>query len=225
MTDVRVHDGAESVATQLSLLLRVQAGSDQAAWEEFVALYEPLLRFWCLVGGLRQPDDLRDVLQTILQTVAASINRFRHDGPDTTLRGWLRTVTKSKVADHYRQLKKQPLACGGSDALRRLQELPAGTDDSGTPYELREKHVLVCHALDRVYARCDAKTRLIFEAVVLEGQSPKDVAETYGVTPARVHTVKSQMLRRLRQSLQDLVDWEQDVLVPGPRGATTEDAR
>jgi DNA-directed RNA polymerase specialized sigma24 family protein len=100
-----------------------------------------------------------------------------------------------------------------------LHELPAGVDDTGTPYELCEKHLLVRQALAQVYARCDEKTRVIFEGVVLESRSPAEVAAANGVSVGRVHTVKSQMLRRLRQRFAGLVDWDKDLLPRTPRRA------
>jgi len=100
-----------SLSTSRSLLVRVRNDEDDA-WTRLVDLYTPLVCYWCRQNGLSE-QDLPDVAQEIFQAVARNIERFRDDGPKSTFRGWLRTVTRSKVADSFRRKGKEPDAAGG----------------------------------------------------------------------------------------------------------------
>ncbi len=56
--------------TRASLLLRLRAGpDDQAAWQEFVARYGPLIYGWCRHWRM-QPADAEDIAQSVLLKLA-----------------------------------------------------------------------------------------------------------------------------------------------------------
>ena len=116
-------------STSSSLLARVKA-RDQDAWRRLVRLYGPLVDFWLRRGNL-QPADARDVFQEVFKAVAEGIGNFRKDRPCDRFRGWLRTITRNKLADHFRRQGTQPAAAGGSEAYRQLQEVeePRGPTD------------------------------------------------------------------------------------------------
>ncbi len=75
---------------------------DSAAWNELVHLYSPLVIYWCRKQGLRQ-HECEDLLQDVFRTLVTNISRFRKERPGDTFRGWLRTITRSRVADHFRR--------------------------------------------------------------------------------------------------------------------------
>src|SRR5207249_1709645 len=103
-----------STSTSRSLLQRVQA-NEPAAWDRLVSLYGPLVCHWCRRMGL-PAQEIADVFQEVFQAVAAHLNRFHRDRPADTFRGWLRTITKNKVRDHYRRRRHEPQAAGGTEA-------------------------------------------------------------------------------------------------------------
>src|SRR5438128_2738587 len=105
-----------------SLLARVQA-QEQAAWNRLVHLYSPLVFRWGRRAGLQEADAL-DVGQEVFQAVWRTVHKFHRDRPGATFRGWLRTITGSKVADFYRRRQHQPPAPGGSNAETLAQQLP-----------------------------------------------------------------------------------------------------
>lgn len=115
-------------STSSSLLRRVRSG-ERDAWSTFARLYTPLVFHWVLQDGL-SPDDAPDVVQEVFRAVSthvASLDLARADG---SFRGWLRTVTRNKVRDHFRARQRQPDAAGGTEAWQRLQDLPAELEES-----------------------------------------------------------------------------------------------
>src|SRR5262245_9179854 len=90
-----------SGATSRTLLERVRAG-EATAWQQLVNLYSPLVLRCCRRWDL-QDQDVADVFQEVFQAVALHIGSFRKEKPGDTFRGWLRTITRNKVYDHFRR--------------------------------------------------------------------------------------------------------------------------
>ena len=89
--------------TSTSLLGRAKAGEGEA-WSRLVELYAPLLYEWSRRNGL-QADDAADVAQDVFATVARKLDSFRRDRPGDSFRGWLWTIARNKINDHFRRLK------------------------------------------------------------------------------------------------------------------------
>src|SRR5688500_16805079 len=86
--------------TSLSLLARASA-NDPAGWRQRVQVYSPLVFFWARRGGLRDSDSA-DLVQDVWQSVSAALPRFHRDKQTGSFRGWLWTITRNKLHDHFR---------------------------------------------------------------------------------------------------------------------------
>ena len=62
--------------------------------------------------------------QDVFRSVAAHLGQFRRLRPGDTFRGWLWTITKNKLRDHFRREKVRPETIGGSEAQRLFAEKP-----------------------------------------------------------------------------------------------------
>lgn len=204
MPDGEPGDQRSSETTSSSLLARVRSADDEA-WQRLVALYGPLVHSWCCHAGL-QSDDLADVFQEVFLAVHNSIGAFRADRPGDTFRGWLRTIARSKMADHYRRRSLEPLAAGGSQAAERWRELPEEEPVADDEASLSENRQLVCGAAEIVRAEFTDQTWRAFWKVAVEGQLTKDVADSLGMSVVAVRQAKSRVLRRLRQEFSELLD-------------------
>jgi RNA polymerase sigma-70 factor (ECF subfamily) len=198
---VKKTDGAS--VTPLSLLERVRA-NDPAAWQRLMALYRPLVFFWCGRAGLRGPDT-EDVAQEVFAAAAKCLPEFRHDRPGDTFRGWLRGITRNHVLLHFRRLQGRAQAEGGSDAWVQLQNVP---DPLAGPPEHEDTEVsqLYCRALELVRGEFEERTWQAFWLTVVEGRSPTALAAELGMSPSGVRQAKSRVLRRLKQEAGDLID-------------------
>jgi RNA polymerase sigma-70 factor (ECF subfamily) len=186
-------------STSVSLLERVKA-HDQEAWRRLVQLYGPLVYQWCRRWELR-PDDVADIFQEVFQAVAAQISSFRRDRPGDSFRGWLWTIARHKIADHFRRQGRGPVAAGGSDAQQRLLELPeppAEADPSTADGSLVQR------ALEHIRGEFEERTWSMFWRATVDGHATRDIAADLGVTPDAVRVAKSRILKRLRQELTDL---------------------
>ena len=194
--------------TSLSLLDRAKA-NDPAAWQRLTLLYGPLVYQWCRRWQLG-PEDAADVAQEVFQTLAKHLANFlpRGEGPGVRaggFRGWLWTITRNKITDHFRKASRQPHATGGSDAQVRLQALPEqlSEDDVETASDSAD---LVHRALDLIKGEFEERTWTMFWRSAALGHASRDIAAGFGVTPDAVRMAKSRVLRRLRD---ELADWEE----------------
>jgi RNA polymerase sigma-70 factor (ECF subfamily) len=190
--------------TSLTLLDRVRT-NEADAWARLVQLYAPLVRHWGLAGGLR-PADVDDVVQEVFRAAFSGLANFRRDRPGDTFRGWLRTITRTALALHYRKLAGVPAAGGGSAAFAQLQEVADTEPDlpeDASPSEIRDLHR---RALELVRGEFEDRTWQMFWLTAVEDRRPADVAAGFGVTSVAVRKAKSRVQRRLREEIGDLLD-------------------
>jgi RNA polymerase sigma-70 factor (ECF subfamily) len=195
---------SSSTSTHRSLLQRAR-GHDPAAWERIVALYGPLVLGWCRAWGLRD-DDAADVFQDVFQAVAAHLGGFRRDRAGDTFRGWLRTITRNKVNDHFRRRDREPLGVGGSEARDLMAEVVGELPPDEAIRDDPAERELFHRALAMIRGEFEPRTWEAFWQTTVEGRLAADVAAELGMTPGAVRVAKSRVLHRLRTDLGDLPD-------------------
>jgi RNA polymerase sigma-70 factor (ECF subfamily) len=194
-------DGAAS-DTHLSLLERARA-NDPQAWSRLVALYQPLVLFWCGRGGVHGAD-ADDVAQEVFAAAAAGLVRFHRDRPGDTFRGWLCGITRNQVLMHFRRIGRQPAAEGGSDAWLRLQGVadPHATLDDAEEAEVSR---LYRRALEQIRGDFEDRTWLAFWLTTVEGRAPAALTDELGMSAASIRKAKSRVLRRLKREVGDVL--------------------
>jgi RNA polymerase sigma-70 factor (ECF subfamily) len=195
--------GHAGPVTPPSLLERMRA-NDPVAWQRLLALYRPLVLFWCGRGGLRGPD-AEDVAQEVFAAAAAGLARFHRDQPGDTFRGWLRGITRNQVLLHFRKQQGKAQAEGGSAAWAQLQDVadPLAGPPEGEDGEVSQ---LYRRALEQVRSEFEERTWQAFWLTVVEGRAPTALADELGMSPASIRQVKSRVLRRLKREVGDLLD-------------------
>jgi RNA polymerase sigma-70 factor (ECF subfamily) len=145
-----------------------------------------------------QPDDASDVVQDVFRAVARKLVDFHHDQRGDTFRGWLYRITQNKLRDFFAGRREPGRGTGGSDAQRRLLELPdaaQGTDTGGEPLagsRLRDA------LLERVRNEFSERDWLVFWRVMMDGQTSKEAGEQFQMSSNAVRLVKMRILRRIR---------------------------
>jgi RNA polymerase sigma-70 factor (ECF subfamily) len=196
-------DDRESTSTSRSLLERLRT-NDPAAWDRLTKLYAPLVWRWCRKMDL-PAQEAGDILQEVFQAVAVHLQTFHRDRPGDTFRGWLRTITRNKVHDLLRLRRREPQAAGGTEAKAWWSQVPDATsplDEAGDGPD--DDHYLFRQALRLIQGDFEERTWRAFWGVVVDGRTPKDVAEELAMTSAAVRVAKCRVLHRLRQELGDL---------------------
>ena len=198
-------------STSQNLLVGAKQGTP-AAWERLVRLYAPLVASWCRRWGVAE-QDVSDLLQDVFSALASHLDRFHKERPSDTFRGWLWTIARSKVVDHFRRRASEPAADGGTEATRQMQQIPAAGQSSELTDETGEGQAdntlldnLLRQALDSIRSEFHPRTWQAFWSVVVEGRLTADVAADLDMTPGAVRVAKSRVLLRLRRELGDIAD-------------------
>jgi RNA polymerase sigma-70 factor (ECF subfamily) len=193
----------QSSATSRGLLQRVQV-DDPAAWRRLVDLYAPLVYRWCRRSDLPE-QDAADVFQDVFQAVASHIAGFRKEKDGDTFRGWLRTITRNKIRDHFRKSGREPAGEGGTEAQLRIAALPAdSSSETGDPGDEAANRGLVGRALSLIQCEFEPRTWQAFWLTAVEGRAPAEVAGELDMTAGAVRVAKSRVLHRLREELGEL---------------------
>ena len=112
---------------------------DPWAWQQLADVYGPLVYFWCRKYGVNS-DDAADIFQEVFAAVAAAIGRFRREQQGGRFRGWLWTITRRKIQDHYRSLASREEARGGTDAQQWMAAIPEQLESDALDEEERSQH-------------------------------------------------------------------------------------
>lgn len=194
-----------SSSTSLSLLKRVK-NSDADAWCKLVNLYSPLVYFWCRESGL--PDgDAADSVQEVFRSVFGGIGNFRRDQKYGSFRGWLRTITRNQLNNHFRKVRGKAVAAGGSTAqMQMLGIQDPVSDESLDAMTPEENSMIIQGVLDQIRGEFEDRTWRMFWAVTIDERYPADVAEEFAVSTGAVYKAKSRVVQRLREELAELID-------------------
>jgi RNA polymerase sigma-70 factor, ECF subfamily len=188
------------VGTSLSLLRRAQ-DNDDAAWGRLVQIYSPLVFYWARRASLYDAD-AADLVQEVWCSVSTALVRFDHNTSTGTFRGWLWTITRNKIHDHFRKHQAVPVAVGGSDARQLVENVPdeEPTDESGV-----QDYSLLHRALDLIRPEFEERTWHAFWSMAVDGRSAGEVGAQIGMAANAVHQAKFRVLRRLREEMAGLL--------------------
>ena len=215
---------SRSSGTSPSLIARIRA-NETLAWDRLVTLYGPLVYRWCQRAGL-QPSDVEDRFQEVFEAVFQHIQQFQKERAGQTFRGWLFTITRNKIRDHFRRQNREPRAPGGTEALRRLHSiadeatLDRGSTASQARQSLRDRTLdglteadrdddkevgaLTHRALALIRSEFRESSWRAFWRTAIDELPAPDVADELGMSPGAVRVAKSRVLRRLREELGDI---------------------
>jgi RNA polymerase sigma-70 factor (ECF subfamily) len=193
------HEGS----TSLTLLQRIRAG-DNAGWRQVFDLYAPLVNYWCRRWGV-DGADADDISQEVFYAAAQSIGNFRRETEGDTFRGWLRGITRHKVVAYWRARENQPESCGGSEARRRLEEIPE-PEAAPASDEAAQMSALFHRAVRLLQGEFENRTWQAFWGTAVDGQPAAAIGAELGMTANAVRMAKSRVLHRLREALGDLVE-------------------
>jgi RNA polymerase sigma-70 factor (ECF subfamily) len=194
----------QSSCTSLSLLARANL-NEAEGWRSIVQLYSPLAFFWCQRAGLSR-EDAADVLQNVWQAVASHLGQFERQR-DGAFRGWLWTITRNKLNDHFRHQRKEPHGAGGSTAQQFLQEIPEQEPESYIAESSADgSGDVLRRALELIRADFEPHTWQAFWLATVEGEPARTIAERLQMSLDAVYQAKARVLRRLREELAGLQD-------------------
>lgn len=203
-------------STRRSLLVRLRNAGDQAAWQEFLAIYEPLVYRLARAKGF-QDADARDLCQDVFRAVAGAIERWDPSPERGSFRGWLFRIARNLMINFLARERHGARGSGDSDVAAWLDEQPQAEDDTAE-FDFEYRRQVFRWAAAAVEAEFRPSTWQAFWRTAVEGQETKTVAEQLQLTPGAVYIARSRVLARLRAKIEEAA-----VLGEEPRRRQTEE--
>ena len=212
-----------SLETRPSLLQRLKSGDDPQSWQEFYKIYGGLIRFFAEKAGLTV-DEAEEVVQETAIGVARRLPEFTYDPKVCRFKTWLLNLVRWRIQDQIR--KRRPVGVHASacepvenfpDALKRglQRDDPASTatidripdpavPEFGAEWDAAWEKNLLAQALERVKERIDERQFQVFDLCVAKGWPAADVAQTLGISVARVYLAKHRVSALVKAEVRRL---------------------
>jgi len=177
--------------------------ADGQAWDRMVEVFGPVVYQWCRRASV-EPNDAADIAQEVFQAVSLHLSRFERTSREHTFRGWLWTITRNKIRDHFRAAKRRPLALGGTDANAQIQQLSDNLDEELSNDD--DSQCLIAHrVLEMIRGDFNEKTWQAFWRMAVKGEPSADIAADLNMNQESVRQAKARVLRRFRQEVEGLL--------------------
>ena len=202
----------EFIPTRYTLLSRLQNWEDNESWKDFFDTYWRLIYSVARKSGLTEVE-AQEVVQETVISVSKHIQKFKRDSKLGSFKGWLRNLTRWRIADQLRKrtrLAPAPdLPDPGDSAL--LESLPEMPDQSSDLRWEEEWHAnLLQAAIDRVKLRVREEQYQIFDLQVLRHWPVSRITSTLGVSAARVYLAKHRVAALIKKEVRILKKrWEE----------------
>jgi RNA polymerase sigma-70 factor (ECF subfamily) len=192
--------------TRHSLLLRLAEPSDQAAWEDFMEIYQPIIIRMAMKRGL-QLSDAQDLSQEVLTRVAKLANAWDPNREKGTFRGWLTRVTRNLVVDHFRKSSRQPSTPGDSWLLKTEQS--HSPEQTSQLFDLEERRQIFYRAGEIARESFSENTWSAFWATCVNQVPAQQAADEIGISIGAVYIARSRVLAKIRTLVQESEQFSQ----------------
>ena len=203
----------DSFPTRSSLLRRVKNTRDERSWQEFYDIYAKLIVGFAMKAGLTR-DEAQEVVQETMIAAAKHLPQFRYDPKVCSFKTWLLNLSAWRVKNQLRR-RKSPIAPNtrqfdgeGDDGTQRAATVERVPDPAGAKLESiwdnEWRTTLLNEALARVKAQVDSKPWQIFDLLVLQHWSVKDVAKVLGVGAGYIYVVRHRISSALAKETRRL---------------------
>ena len=194
--------------TRYSLLSRLQNWNDQDSWKDIFNTYWRLIYSTALKSGLTETE-AQDVVQETIISVAKDIRKFRRDPKLGSFKGWLRNLTRWRIAD---QLRRRTRSKPEADSTvsedvppAEIAELPDPTAETLDEFWEKEwQSNLFDAAVERVKRKVKEEQFQIFDLHVVRQWPVDRVAETLNINTAKVYLAKFRVVALIKKEIRRL---------------------
>lgn len=172
--------------------------SNDRAWSEFAARYQPIVVSFARRLGLRE-DQAQDAAQETLIAFAKAYGDGRYDRGRGRLRSWLLGIAVNKIRDIQRQTARE-VAVGGQDSHTSLIAAIPDERSLNEAWDKEWRRAILRACLDEVRRQVKPELMKAFELFVLREWPADRVAAHLGISRDVVYAAKSRILVRMQEA-------------------------
>jgi RNA polymerase sigma factor (sigma-70 family) len=192
--------------TRASLILRLRDSGDVVAWEEFVAIYRPVIVRLAVARGL-QHSDADDLAQQVLLSVAHSVPDWESDPQRARFRTWLGRVVRNAALNALSR-RKSDRGAGGTSALILINGKAAQDCDDSEVLDFEWRREAFRCVADQIRAEFQPKTWEAFWLTAVDGLSAAEAAKQTGKSIGAVYVARSRVMARFQEKVRALCGYE-----------------
>lgn len=191
--------------TRHSLIARLKNMADQAAWEEFVAIYRPVIIRVGIKKGL-QPADAEDLAQKVLVSVSQAVEKWQPDPARAKFRTWLNRIAQNAAINAICR-QKPDRGTGDSDAAESLAQQPMENSSDSALLQLEFRRGSFQAAARQIKPEFADGTWEAFWMTAIEGHSVETVSKRLERTPGSIYTARSRVMKRLQACVAEITSF------------------
>ncbi len=184
--------------TRASLILRLRDAADVAAWDEFVAIYGPLVYRMALRQRLQRAD-ADDVVQQVFTAVAQSVNQWCERPERGQFRGWLLSIARNTAIKTLTRKPYGGVGLGGDQPTRSLSEIVDPREQLSGQFDLEYRREVYRWAAEQVRDSVAPSTWNAFHLTHVDGVSIADAATQLNISVGNIYIARSRVISRLRE--------------------------
>ncbi len=184
--------------TRASLILRLPAAADAAAWDELVAIYGPLVFRLALRQGL-QAADAEDLVQNVFAVIARSVAEWLERPDRGKFRAWLLRIARNAAVNFLTRRRQGSIGAGGDEVAQLLAEVPAPESQLSSEFDLEYRREVFRWAAEQVRDAVADTTWQAFWLTQMENLPITEVAERLGISVGNVYIGRSRVMTRLKE--------------------------
>jgi RNA polymerase sigma-70 factor (ECF subfamily) len=193
----------QAPGTRISLIVKLRDPTDEAAWREFLALYEPLIYRLARRKGL-QDADANDLCQEVFRAVAGAIVRW--DPGLCGFRQWLYRIARNLLVNFLTRPSHQRLGSGATSVQILLESQLAPDPSTTALFETEYRMRLFLWASDEVKEEFPSTTWEAFWQTAVEARASAAVAAELGLSVGAVYIARSRVLARIKKRIEQVDD-------------------
>ena len=195
---------APLLETRSSLINRLKATINGESWEVFFDTYGDLIFNVARRAGLPEAD-AQDIVQETIVKVHTSLDRFQYDRNRGSFKGWLHSVTRSRLAEHFKKQQKrlplnQPFNDTTDEPTAEISD-PKGLELERIWDEEWQKN-LIHSSLTRTKRIVSPKQFQIFKCYCIDEWTVTEICKALNVNSAQVYMAKQRVGKLFKQELE-----------------------
>ncbi len=199
-----MHESDERLAlqphTRASLLLRLKDRDDESAWEEFAAIYQPILYRMARSRG-HQDADAREIVQEVMVAITRHIEKFQSQKEHGSFRAWLSTIVRTKAINHFVRQSDQR-SVGGTAFAQRLEQHVDPRCNAEQSFEQEFRKQMFLWAADKVRDTVSESTWQAFWLSCVQDFSVNEVASRLKLSVGSVYVARTRVIAKMRRTIE-----------------------